>query len=253
MLRLAAAALTLAFVTGSAVPALAQSHAVTASGESHVAALTALVDSHLRSEMVALEGVAASRAARSGEWSAIAPRLRVVAHSGLSAVLFYANPKGVYWTLTGGKQSANVADRAYFKTVMGGHPSVGVLIVSRSTGKNLGVVAVPVTDAKHRVIGLLGAGVYLDAFSLQIAKEMKIEGNEIFWAIDAKGIIALHSDTSNIFNDPAKMSKELADATKAMLAHHSGTATYAYMGRTRTVNYLHSAFSGWTFGFGVLH
>jgi hypothetical protein len=81
---------------------------------------------------------------------------------------------------------------------------------------------------------------------------MGIGSTAVFWATDSHGITALHSDPANIFNDALKV-PELERALRHMIGTDSGTQTYAFKGKTRTVLYRHSTLTGWTYGFGVLH
>jgi len=110
---------------------------------------------------------------------------------------------------------------------------------------------VPVRDASGKVVGIVGAGIDLAKLTAILTKEMGIGSRAVFWAIDANGITALHSDPANIFNDTLKV-PELKSALQHMIATASGTQTYAFKGKTRTVLYRHSALTGWTYGFGVL-
>jgi methyl-accepting chemotaxis protein len=167
-------------------------------------------------------------------------------------VLWYAHPDGTYWTVDGGLQSGSLADRPYFKRVLAGSTVIGELVVSRSTNRPVAVVAVPVTGAKGVVDGVLGASIYLQPLSELLAREMNAGPEFIFWAIDGNGIIAIHSDASNIFTDPSAMSPELKNVTAEMLANESGTATYTFRGHKRTVIYRRSVLTNWHFGFGVL-
>jgi hypothetical protein len=136
--------------------------------------------------------------------------------------------------------------------VMRGHVSIGDLVTSRSTGRSVAIVAVPITQPGGAVAGLLGASVYLDSLSALVRREMGIGADDIFWAIDGRGIIAVHSDPSNIFVEPSKLSPALKAVGDAMLSREQGTQTYEYRGRMRTIIFRKSALTKWRFGFGVV-
>lgn len=215
-----------------------------------LASLVTIADGHLKTMADGLETLASTDDARTGQWEVLRAPLRQIAATNVGAALFYARPDGSYWTLDGGRQRVSVADRPYFGVVMSGRTSIGDLVRSRSTGRMSTVVAVPVKRADGSVSGVLGASIYLDDLSAQIVREMHLGPNDLFWAIDSHGTIALHSDPSAIFVSPASMSPQLARVTAAMLHDQSGTQTYEFRGRTRTVVFRASAFTGWRYGFG---
>lgn len=134
---------------------------------------------------------------------------------------------------------------------MRGERPIGDLIASRSTGKPVAIVAVPVMGKDGKVVGVLGASIYLDQLSLLLTDEMRLRPGMLFWALDPHGTIALHSDSSNVFVQPGKLTPALAKVTADMLAQNSGTETYSYKGQTRTVIFRKSPVTGWTYGFGI--
>ena len=145
-----------------------------------------------------------------------------------------------------------IGDRPYFAQVFSGKNAVGDIVVGRSTGNATAIVAVPIRSAGGAVVGLLGAGVDLAKLNAQLAREMGVGGNVVFWATDARGVTALHSDARNILNEALKI-PELEKALKHMIATDSGVETYSFKGATRTVLFRHSMLTGWTYGFGVVH
>ena len=221
-------------------------------GDVGLSALMALSDGRMQSLASILQAVAESPAVQTGQWSQIRRPLREAGALGIPGLLLFATPNGTYWTVTGGKMSANIADRDYFKTAMSGHVSIGDLVTSRSTGKAQTIVAVPVRNASGTVIGVLAGSIWLEDLSAQLKQELAIGPNVIFWAIDGTGKIAIHSDASNLFVEPRKMSPALAKVGDEMLANESGTMTYEFRGAQRTIVYRKSNVSGWRYGFGVI-
>lgn len=221
-------------------------------GDVGLSSLIALSDGRMQSLASILEAVAESPSVQTGQWSQIQRPLREAAALGIPGVLMFAAPNGAYWTLSGGKMSANVADRDYFKAAMSGHVSIGDLVTGRSTGKAQTMVAVPVRNASGSVIGVLAGSIFLEELSAQLKRELGIGPNVIFWAIDGTGKIAIHSDASNLFVEPRKMSPALAKVGDEMLSNDSGTMTYAFRGAERTIVFRKSSVSGWRYGFGVV-
>ncbi|MGA8535382.1 MAG: cache domain-containing protein [Candidatus Tumulicola sp.] len=224
----------------------------TIDGNVGLSSLVALGDGHLQAMADTLQTLAATDDARSGQWTRIAPPLRRAAATNVDAVLLFAQRDGSYWTLQGGRQKTSLADRPYFSKLLAGETVIGDLVTSRSTGKPVAMVAVPIRGANGAVAGALGAGIYLDALSARIKREMGIGPNTIFWAIDSRGVIALHSDPNEIFVEPHKLSPDLMRVMTTMLAHDEGAVTYQFRGRTRSVLYRKSPLTGWRYGFGVL-
>lgn len=246
--KLMTAAMLIAFCTLSARAAAP----FQVNGDVGLSALIALSDGRMQSLASILEAIAKSPSVQSGQWSSVQRPLREAAALGIPGVLFFAAPDGTYWTLAGGKMSANVSDRDYFKTAMGGRVSIGDLTTSRSTGKAQTVVAVPVRNSSGLVIGVLAGSIFLADLSEQLKQELGIGPNVIFWAIDGTGKIAIHSDASNLFVEPRKMSPALAKVGDEMLSHDSGTMTYSFRGAERTIVYRKSSVSGWRYGFGIV-
>jgi methyl-accepting chemotaxis protein len=221
-------------------------------GDTGLSALIALSDGRMQSLASMLQAIADSPSVQSGQWSQVQRTLGEASALGIPGALLFATPDGTYWMVGGGKMRANIADRPYFKRAMSGRVSIGDLIVGRANGRMQTVVAVPVRNASGSVIGVLAGTVFLDDFSAQLKRELAIGPNVIFWAIDGTAKIAIHSDASNLFVEPRKMSPALAKVADDMLANDSGTATYSFRGVERTVIYRKSDVSGWRYGFGII-
>lgn len=224
----------------------------TVDGNVGLQSFVSLTDAHVSAMLHGLEEFAGSAAARSGSWSAIEAPLLVAASGGTSAAAIYATPDGRYWVAGKGAQPTPIADRPYFAQVFAGKTVVGDLVVGRSTATPVAIVAVPVRGAGGKVVGLVGAGIDLAKLTATLIREMGIGNDLVFWATDAHGITALHSDPKNIFNDALKV-PELKVALTHMIATDAGTERYSFKGTTRTVLFRHSNLTGWTYGFGVLH
>lgn len=227
--------------------------AADADGQIALSALMSLSDTHLQGVANVLTMVAASDAARSGEWERIRGPLAAAARLNPPAVHWFALPDGTYWTLDEGRAATTLADRAYFPRVLGGHTVLGDLVVSRATGKSTAIVAVPVRRPEGAVAGVLGASVHLDSLSLQIRREMGLQPNQIFYSLDATPVVGLHSDPEIIFLHPLEEGDpELSRAIKEMLTRDAGVASYRFRGKGRTVRYRRSAATGWWYAFGVV-
>ncbi|BBL72095.1 hypothetical protein [Methylogaea oryzae] len=223
--------------------------AVTVDGKVALAALMALTESHLQKLSDDLQGLAAGG---TGRWPQTRERLAAVAGRNVAAAYWFAWPDGSYATLDAGRAEGNLADRPYWPKLMAGQAVMGDLVVSKSTGKNVAVVAVPVRRRDGGVAGAFGASVYLDRLSEQLKQEMGLDGGAVFYAVDGTPKGALHHDSQLIFTEPKKLGAELGPAFDDMLSREEGVETYSFHGQARTVLFRKSAKIGWWFAFGRL-
>ena len=58
------------------------------------------------------------------------------------------------------------------------HPSMqGNLVISKSTGKSVAIVEIPIHGKNRKVAGVLGASVYLDQMSERLGAEMGLRAS----------------------------------------------------------------------------
>lgn len=253
ILRVTKSALCLlTFAAAVAAPAPA-APAITIDARVAVASLMSLADGHFKTMADTLETLADTDEARSGNWDRIRGLLAQAGRTNVAAVLTYARPDGTYWTVQSGLQTAKISDRAYFREAMGGQTVIGQLVKSRSTGRPVAVIAVPVFGGSHRVTGILGAAVYLDSLSALLKREMALNDNDIFYSFDANALVGVNWDPKQIMLEPRRMSPELDRAFGEMLKHDSGVETYPHRGKYRTVVYVKSPVTRWWYAFGVVH
>lgn len=216
-------------------------------------ALMSLSDAHLRKLADVLAILASTEAARSADWARIREPLARAASVNVPAVLWFALPDGRYWTADGGLAESRLSDRPYFPRVLAGRTVVGELVVSRSTGRNAAIVAVPVRGRGDAVVGILGGSVHLDSLSSLLVRELGgVDDEHLFFAIDARPLGALNSDTSLIFAEPMKLGDEgMRRAFREMLSRDEGVVTYDFRDSRRTVLYRKSPVTGWWYGFGI--
>lgn len=223
---------------------------------SHVAlsALIALAESHLAGRVGTLEALALTDEAKSTHWKQIGPLLKGLSWvQDRSAVAWFLLPDGSYYDTGEGLASGNLKDRSYFPDVMAGRTSVGTLVISKSTGRDVVIIAAPIKDTKGTVIGALGASVYLDIMSEWLDGALMLPSDLVFYALDPQANTALHIKPGHVFQDPENLgSPTLAQAVKTMLAQDHGTVTYDFEGTTRQVMFQASPLTGWKFALGTI-
>jgi hypothetical protein len=216
-----------------------------------LASLESLADGHLL-RMAGFLEVLASGEGRTADWPRIRGRLAGIANHNVAAVLWFARPDGRYWTAAEGREAGDLSDRAYWPRLMAGEPVTGSLVVSRSTGRSVAIVAVPVRGEDGAVIGALGASIHLDSLSLRLAHEMRLPDDVVFYAIDSVPLGALNRDPGLIFTEPLELGPDLARAIREMLAREEGVVTYRFRNSVRTVRFRKSPVTGWWYALGVV-
>jgi len=228
--------------------------ALTVDGQVALHSLASLSDDHLQKLADMLAMLAATDAARSGDWTRIRAPLAEAALRNVPAVHWFALRNGTYWTVERGRASAGLSDRPYFPRLLAGQTVLGELVVSRSSSRNTAIVAVPVRGRDGSVIGALGSSVHLDSLGALLRREMGgLSDQVIFFAIDATPLGALNSDPNLIFTEPMKLGDEgMRKAFTEILAGRDGLVTYDFRGSRRTVLYHKSPVTHWWYGFGVI-
>ncbi len=251
-LRMLLAALCVAALLPSNAAAAVSPAPFTVDSRVVVSSLMAIADGHIRTMEDSLDLVAASEEARSGDWNRIKPLLARAGKVNVEAGLAYVKADGSLWTVALGRQTINIADRPYFKTAMAGTTVVGEMVMSRSTGRPVANIAVPVKGASGKVTGLVVAAVYLDSLSKLVKQEMGLDASDIFFSFNADALIGINWDPKQIFLEARKLSPDIDRAFGVMLAHDAGVESYTHRGATRTVVYRKSAYTGWWYAFGVV-
>jgi hypothetical protein len=177
-----------------------------------VAGLASLTDSHIKNCLDMLEVLAATEEIQSGDWEKMLPVLTKADEVMVPGAKWFSLPDGSYYVVGMGKTDKNIADRAYFSVVMSGKNTYSELVVSRSTGEKVLVVAVPVIR-EGKVIGALGTSVFLEDLSGMLSEELKLADDMVFYAVTAENEIALHSDKKMILENKPQSLKNSVSLT----------------------------------------
>ena len=174
-----------------------------------VSGAAALTEARIEGLVTSMQVMTLTDEVQSGDWSTMRPLLAEFEDSSIPLVAWFALPDASYYTVDAGLASGNLSDREYFPVVMDGDIAVGYTVVSKSTGKESTVVAVPVKEGTD-VIGALGASVYLEELSQSIVNDLRLSDDMVFYAVDGSGLIALHSDADMIMEDASEQA-DLSD------------------------------------------
>ena len=138
-------ALAAAIALTAIVPAGADAAgaAVTIDGNIGLQSFVALTAAHVRATLDSLVIFSETAAVRSGSWPAIQAAFPAAMRGNVpDANFIYAKPNGSYWVVGKGLQPVPISDRAYFREAMSGRNAVGDIILSRSVGNVVAMVAV---------------------------------------------------------------------------------------------------------------
>ena len=211
-------------------------------------AYMALVEQDFDQTRTALRILAASENAASGNWERIKAPLAILEKATpTAAAVWFARPDGSYFTADHGLTDQNIRTRDYFPALLAGKDVNGDLVVSKSTGKRSAVVAVPVRSG-GRVIGALGVSIAMEKVAAQVDSKIGFPKQVVFYALDSRGEIALHRETSLLFEFATQLgSPSLTKAVEEMLAKPEGTVHYEFEGGQKTAIYKRSSVTGWVF------
>lgn len=219
-------------------------------GVAALAALTTIIDQRFSGIARSYEVLAMTDEVRSGDWERIRPLLVLLESSDPSARYWYARPDGSYYTTVDGLASSSLSDRPYFPGVLAGNASLGTVVVSHSTGRSTGIVAVPVMD-QDRVTGVLGASVYLDLLSRELGDALPLPATMFFFALDPSGTLSLHSDVQKIGQTVSMQGSPGAiSSMQEIMTRQRGTVSYYAEGWQREVTYMTAPITGWSCAIG---
>lgn len=212
-----------------------------------LSAFTAYTDLRMSSIEQSLQIIAATFAVKSGKWEDVKATLQGYQQADDGFILWYLLPDGSYYTVDQGLMDARLSDRSYFKDLVAGRSVVGSLVVSKSTGKRSAVIAVPIVR-EGKVVGAIGASLFLEKLSDKIASILPLGSNATFFALAPDGRTALHKKADRHFLDPRELgSDSLKKAANEMLAKNSGEVSYEYDNAMKRAAFMTSPLTGWKF------
>lgn len=222
-----------------------------AAEESLVSAFMGLADSYLLGRAEELNLLAMAEQVRSEDWEAMDPLLSAFQDANKNLAAFFFRPDGSYFRAGAGLTTKNVSDRPYFPGLMGGEKVFCFLSVSRSTGRKGAFMASPV-EKGGRVVGAVGAAVFLEDLSENIGRELALPEGMFFFALAPDGRTTLHSRPERIFLDPRKQDNaSIKAAMEELLTSDKGVVEYDFDKTTKRIFYKKSPKSGWTYAVGT--
>lgn len=227
-------------------PAVSQAYSEV-DAQSLLSAFAAYTDLRMRSVQQNLETLASTNEARSADWEDMRPLLGAYQRSDGGLVSWFVRPDGTYFTPDKGLMDVTLSDRSYFPDLMSGRNVMGSLVVSKATGLRSAVIAIPMKK-DGKVIGAIGASLFLDRLSEQVGAAFALRANASFFALAPNGLTTLNKRTDLHFLDPREVGSEtLKKAADEMLSNSSGEVTYEFEKVTKRAIYRTSPLTQWKF------
>jgi len=215
--------------------------------QSLLSAFMAYTDLRTGSIQRSLEILASTTEGRSGKWQSMKGLLGGYQKSDDGLIVWYVRPDGIYYTVDKGLMNVKLSDRSYFPDLMAGMKITGALVVSKSTGQRSVVIAVPIKK-DGKVVGAIGASLFLDRLSNQVGSALDLRTDAAFFAMAPNGLTTLHSKADRHFLDPRELGSEtLKKAANEMLSGTSGEVTYEFDNATKHAIYRTSPLTQWKF------
>ena len=215
--------------------------------QSLLSAFMSYTDLRIGSVQRSLEILASTTEGRSGKWESMKGLLGGYQKSEDGLIVWYVRPDGTYDTVDKGLINVKLSDRNYFPDLMAGMKITGALVVSKSTGQRSAVIAVPIKK-NGKVVGAIGASLFLDRLSDQIGSALNLRTDAVFFAMAPNGLTTLHSRTDRHFLDPRELGNEsLKNAANEMLSGTAGDVSYEFDNATKKAIYRTSPVTQWKF------
>ncbi|WCN36892.1 methyl-accepting chemotaxis protein [Aneurinibacillus uraniidurans] len=143
--------------------------------------------------------------------------------------LYVSDAQGNILTTDGNR--SNVSDRAYFKEAMEGKNAISDVVIAKTTGKKIVVMAVPILDAAGNRKGVLGGIITADYLTNIITGE-KLGKTGYAFMMQSNGLLVAHPNREkilkeNLFENP---NPALVQMAKDSQKGESGSHRYTYEG-----------------------
>jgi diguanylate cyclase (GGDEF)-like protein len=172
--------------------------------------------------------------AKSMNWNDIEPYLRkeISAKLDIYDHIFIADTAGNYST-TLKRNAGNVSDRKYFQQAMEGKTIVSEPIISKTTGNQISVIAVPIKDENNKIIGLIGGALNLVKLNKFIVNSSIDHNDSYSYIIDKNGMIITHPDNAYIMKENISIKSSLigdsiVSASQKILEDDKGFVQYTH-------------------------
>lgn len=143
--------------------------------------------------------------------------------------------------------TTNISDRDYFKKAIQGETVISEPLISKTSGKLVIVVAVPVKDSAGNVAGVAGGTIEITDIAAVINSE-KLGDSGYAFMTNKDGTVIVHNNSELILKENYLNSGDegLVNLTKKMIAGDKGTMTYKFEGKDKLAAYAPIEATGWS-------
>jgi len=131
-------------------------------------------------------------------------------------MFFIAGSDGVGWDSF--ESGADISDRSYYKDIIteGKDFSISEPLISRGSGKQIVVIAYPITALNGEKKGLFGATVLIDTLT-EVASSVDVQGSGYGWLIDRNGSIIAHPEKELLISQNSERQSEEIESIRSNL------------------------------------
>ena len=134
----------------------------------------------------------------------------------------------------------SVADRSFFKTAMTGKSAISEVIISRTTGKPIVVLALPITN-DQRIAGVAQVSIELQNLATFVKDASK--GETVVYILDKEGKVLAHPD-ANFVKERFDMSK-MEFVQRGLKGEAGRSAGVNKQGRELVIHFAQDKVTGW--------
>lgn len=206
------------------------------SGLKYVASNSETIGTWIKGKINEITIYANSPIVQTMDWDAMEPFLKKEIDVRLDIYdhFFVADKQGNYST-TLARNVGSIADRSYFGEVLNGKTILSEPIISKSTGNQMAVIAVPIKNDKGEVIGLIGGSLNLVKLNNFIERSGISHDDSYSYIIDKNGTFITYPDKSyimkqNISVKSSVIGDSLVNASYHILNNDQGYIQYEHNG-----------------------
>lgn len=144
------------------------------------------------------------------------------------------------------EKGLSVAERDYFKSVKAtGKKTIGSPVISKTSGKPIIVVAIPLKTGSGQFAGIFGLSLQLSALSDKITQVKVGETGYPFMA-DKNGLIISHPNKDHILKLDLTKLKGMESIVDHMVSQKSGVDTYTFNGADKIAGFAPVPLTNWS-------
>jgi methyl-accepting chemotaxis protein len=166
--------------------------------------------------------------------------------------LFLANSNGKLFTgiLESGKEykGSDISGRSYFKKAKQERkPVLSDIVISKSTGKPIAVVCVPMQASNGAFLGALGLVLKAEYFT-KVISSRKIGETGYGYMINRNGVIFAHPKQELVLKLDVTTIDAMTSINQKMMAGETGAEEYRFKGVDKISGYAPVGINGWSIG-----